>query len=118
MTQSAHAAIRLPVAFIEELSRADSIEQVLSVSAAWLPRLIESDRAKLSFIDDGRLVARSFRRDGVHDLDADLVPLTQGSPRARVLESGEVLQIGRAALGRTVFTLRQLRGTAARSLWS
>ncbi|MDF0597267.1 putative bifunctional diguanylate cyclase/phosphodiesterase [Psychromarinibacter halotolerans] len=100
MTQSAHAAIRLPVAFIEELSRADSIEQVLSVSAAWLPRLIESDRSKLSFIDDGRLVARSFRRDGVHDLDADPVPLTQGSPRARVLESGEVLQIGRAALGR------------------
>ncbi len=100
MTQSAYAAIRLPVAFIEELSSAGSIEQVLAVSAAWLPRLIEADRAKLSFIDEGRLIARSFRRDGVHDLEADLVPLSPGSPRARVLDGGEVLQIGRSELGR------------------
>ncbi|MDF0600376.1 EAL domain-containing protein [Psychromarinibacter sp. C21-152] len=100
MAEQTSAAIRLPVAFIEDLSRAASIEAVLATAAAWLPDLNDADRAKLTFRDDTRLIARGARRDGMHDIDEDLAPIRPGDPRDRVLQSGLPLQMDAAALGR------------------
>lgn len=100
MAEQTSAAIRLPVAFIEELSRAASIEQVLAAAAGWLPDILDADRARLSFVDGERIISRSHRRDGLHDLNEDVAPFDPGDPREQVLQGGAPLQMGATDMAR------------------
>lgn len=100
MVDSSVAAISLPVEFIEDLSRAVAVEQVLAAAARWLPDLLDADRARLTFREDAVTIARGFGRPGCYHVAEDMDPVAPGSPRARVLESRLPLQITDAEMVR------------------
>ncbi len=88
MRQDRPDQITLPVAFIEALSHADSIETVLSVGTEWLTRLIPSTRASLALVDGDRVIDKAARTDGRPDPDYDTGRIVPNTPRARVMETG------------------------------
>lgn len=90
--------IQLPTQFLEDLSRATSIEDVLGTAASWLPRVLDADLSHITVVDDDRTVARSFRRDGTPDLNGAQATILPGSPRKKVLRNAQPMHLDRRAL--------------------
>ncbi|MEM6695459.1 MAG: EAL domain-containing protein [Pseudomonadota bacterium] len=84
---------RLPVQLLEDLARAKGIEQVLGITASWLPRLTGASYARITFVDEGRTLTRGFRRDGLPDTIDDHSSVGPGSPCQRALTSGQPISL-------------------------
>ncbi len=93
MADRSDSTISLSLHAVEELSRAITVEQVLTAAASWLPEFVSADRAKITVRDGDRFVARSFQLNGARDFRDDLHPVLDGSARARVLATGMPLRM-------------------------
>ncbi len=49
------ARVLLPLGFLADLAASDSFDEVLGVTARWLPSIVEADRASIVLSDDGDL---------------------------------------------------------------
>ncbi|WP_172296596.1 bifunctional diguanylate cyclase/phosphodiesterase [Pseudoruegeria sp. HB172150] len=100
MDETTQPTLTIPVALVEELSGATSIEQVLAISARWLPEIYEADAARLNFVDEHRVIDQFSFRNGRVDLSAEKNPIPPDSPRGRVLSSGTPMHLDADSLAR------------------
>ena len=63
MKHPSHSPIEMPGPFIEALSYADSVENVLTAAASWLPRLVGADRGKIMYFDGDQQIHHNFQID-------------------------------------------------------
>ena len=99
MRDTSHLKVDLPVDFIDDVTRATSIEAVLTHAALWLPKLFESDRCKVTFMDDdGAQICRMSQPDNKPDAFGEDSIIAPGSPRNEVLLSGKPLFLGHSDL--------------------
>ncbi|MDJ0629477.1 MAG: EAL domain-containing protein [Rhodobacter sp.] len=82
-------SIHLPIAFVDALSHADSIEDVLKVGTDWLTRLFPAARGSIALIDGARIIDRVHRSDGKFDPHNNVPKILPNAPRTRVLETGQ-----------------------------
>lgn len=92
------SSIRLPIAFIDALSHADSIETVLRVGTDWLIRMFPAARGSIALIDGDRIIDRVARGDGLIDPHIDTPRVLPNAPRTRVLESGRTVFLSTAEM--------------------
>ena len=83
MSQQTHSPVELPGVFIEALSYADSVENVLTAASEWLPRLVGADRGKIMHFDGDKQVHHNFQIDRA-DRNWDKGVPTRGDFSARI----------------------------------
>ena len=99
MRDTSHLKVDLPVDFIDAITRATSIESVLTHAARWLPQLFGADRCKITFMDDdGEQICRMFQSDDAADAFGDDAIIAPGSPRDEVLLTGKPMFLNHSDL--------------------
>ena len=99
MRDTSHLKVDLPVDFIDEVTRATSIEAVLTHAAQWLPKLFAAERCKITFMDDdGAQICRMCQPDAATDAFGEDTIVAPGSPRNEVLLTGKPLFLDHADL--------------------
>ena len=99
MRDTSHLKVDLPVDFIDAISRATSIESVLTHAARWLPQLFGADRCKITFMDDdGEQICRMFQSDDATDAFGNDAIIAPGSPRDEVLLTGKPMFLNHSDL--------------------
>jgi len=109
--------IRLPIAFIDALSHAGSIEAVVRVGTQWLPHLISAARSSIAILDDGKLIDHAIRTDGVADPTFDTSRIMPGTPRGEVMRTGLPMALDEKALvAANTRALNMLHASGIRSM--
>ena len=83
--------IFLPVDFIDELSHASSVSSALNVGVSWLMRMFPTERSSISFFDNGDVVCKVIRTDGVKDEPVNMRQIADDTLRSMVIRDDRAL---------------------------